>query len=95
MSADNKLRRCGKKLPRHCDVNHDNRIAFTEWLNCLNVNHVQTQTQPNGNFLNKYNTYIKTENRWIVYFSYLLETSTIIAKRRGPNPLESYLKGED
>lgn len=53
MSADSKLRRCGKKLPRHCDVNHDNRIGFTEWLNCLNVNYVQTQTQSNGKVLHK------------------------------------------
>lgn len=50
MSTHIKLRQCGKKLPRHCDVNHDNKIGFTEWLNCLNVNHVQTQTQPNGKF---------------------------------------------
>lgn len=53
MAANNKLKRCGKKMPRHCDVNHDNKIGFTEWLNCLNVNHVQTQTQPNGKLLYK------------------------------------------
>lgn len=53
MSSESKLRQCGKKLPRHCDVNHDNKIGFTEWLNCLNVNHVQTQTQPSGTFINK------------------------------------------
>ncbi|XP_050425020.1 SPARC-related modular calcium-binding protein 2 [Adelges cooleyi] len=71
MSADNKLRRCGKKLPRHCDVNRDSKIGLTEWLNCLNVNHVQTQTQPSDT------------------------STTVMAKRRGPNPLESYLKGDD
>lgn len=53
MSTNIKLRQCGKKLPPHCDANHDNRIGFTEWLNCLNVNHVQTQTQPNGKYLYK------------------------------------------
>lgn len=53
MSTDSKLRQCGKKLPRHCDINHDNRIGLTEWLNCLNINHVQTPTQPNGKFQDK------------------------------------------
>lgn len=54
MSANRKLRRCGKKLPRHCDVNCDNKIDLTEWFHCLNVKHMLTQTQPNGNFLNTY-----------------------------------------
>lgn len=71
MSSESKLRLCGKKLPRHCDINRDNRIGFMEWLNCLNVNQIQTQTQPNET------------------------NTTIVAKRRGPNPLESYLKGDD
>ncbi|XP_048488742.1 SPARC-related modular calcium-binding protein 2 isoform X4 [Plutella xylostella] len=31
------LRRCGRKLPRYCDVNHDNKISITEWLACLDV----------------------------------------------------------
>lgn len=38
MSQQKSLRRCGKKLPRHCDVNHDRKISLSEWLNCLNVN---------------------------------------------------------
>ncbi|KAL0266267.1 UNVERIFIED_CONTAM: hypothetical protein PYX00_008860 [Menopon gallinae] len=29
------LRRCGKRLPRFCDVNNDRRISMTEWSNCL------------------------------------------------------------
>ncbi|KAJ2954426.1 hypothetical protein O0L34_g2695 [Tuta absoluta] len=32
------LRRCGRKLPRYCDVNHDSRISITEWMACLEVN---------------------------------------------------------
>lgn len=37
MVANNKqLKRCGKKLPRYCDVNNDRKISMTEWLNCLN-----------------------------------------------------------
>ncbi|XP_072749788.1 SPARC-related modular calcium-binding protein 2 isoform X4 [Anoplolepis gracilipes] len=33
------LRRCGKKLPRYCDINNDRRISMTEWLSCLNAQH--------------------------------------------------------
>lgn len=91
MSVESKLRQCGKKLPRHCDVNNDNRIGFTEWLNCLNVNHVQTQTQPSGTFLNKW---YKSLHIFAIFF-FLEINTTIVAKRRGPNPLESYLKGDD
>lgn len=31
------LKRCGKKLPRYCDINKDRQISMTEWLDCLNV----------------------------------------------------------
>uniref|UniRef100_A0A1B6HDW2 Thyroglobulin type-1 domain-containing protein n=2 Tax=Homalodisca liturata TaxID=320908 RepID=A0A1B6HDW2_9HEMI len=37
ISTHRKLRRCGKKLPRYCDVNHDHKISLTEWLHCLNA----------------------------------------------------------
>ncbi|KAG5306886.1 SMOC2 protein, partial [Acromyrmex insinuator] len=38
MVANNRqLRRCGKKLPRYCDINNDRRISMTEWLSCLNA----------------------------------------------------------
>ncbi|XP_029156896.1 SPARC-related modular calcium-binding protein 1-like [Nylanderia fulva] len=40
MVANNRqLRRCGKKLPRYCDINNDRRISMTEWLSCLNAQH--------------------------------------------------------
>ncbi|KAL5286000.1 SMOC1 family protein [Megaselia abdita] len=29
------LRKCGKKLPKYCDVNNDKKITLAEWLNCL------------------------------------------------------------
>lgn len=32
------LRKCGKKLPRYCDINKDRQISMTEWLDCLNTN---------------------------------------------------------
>ncbi|XP_026676156.1 uncharacterized protein LOC103504932 [Diaphorina citri] len=38
ISQQKQLRRCGKKLPRHCDANNDKKISLSEWLNCLNVN---------------------------------------------------------
>ncbi|CAH0546219.1 unnamed protein product [Brassicogethes aeneus] len=31
------LKKCGKKLPRYCDINKDRSISLTEWLECLNV----------------------------------------------------------
>lgn len=36
------LKKCGKKMPRYCDVNNDKRITLSEWLNCLQV---QTNVQ--------------------------------------------------
>ena len=38
------LRRCGKKLPRYCDINNDRRISMTEWLSCLNAQRPTTGT---------------------------------------------------
>ncbi|KAL1517585.1 hypothetical protein ABEB36_001327 [Hypothenemus hampei] len=35
------LKKCGKKLPRYCDMNKDKEISTTEWLDCLSV-----QVQP-------------------------------------------------
>lgn len=29
------LKKCGKKMPRYCDVNSDKKITLSEWLNCL------------------------------------------------------------
>ncbi|KAL3274950.1 hypothetical protein HHI36_019726 [Cryptolaemus montrouzieri] len=39
------LRKCGKKMPRYCDINRDRQISMTEWLLCLNVQQV-TVTSP-------------------------------------------------
>uniref|UniRef100_T1I1X6 SPARC-related modular calcium-binding protein 2 n=2 Tax=Rhodnius prolixus TaxID=13249 RepID=T1I1X6_RHOPR len=66
ISTHKKLRRCGKKLPRYCDVNHDRRISMTEWLNCLNAQKSSSSI-----------------------------TATPSTRRRGPNPIESYLKDDD
>lgn len=42
VSNDKQLRKCGKKLPKHCDVNNDRVISMTEWLNCLHVSYSLT-----------------------------------------------------
>ncbi|XP_022832943.1 SPARC-related modular calcium-binding protein 2 isoform X4 [Spodoptera litura] len=65
------LRRCGRKLPRYCDVNHDTKISITEWMACLEVTQgSQTQT---------------TE----------AAKAPSNPRRKGPNPLESFLKADD
>ncbi|XP_048515303.1 SPARC-related modular calcium-binding protein 2 isoform X2 [Athalia rosae] len=47
MVANNRqLRRCGKKLPRYCDVNNDRKISMTEWLNCLNAQRIMPADSP-------------------------------------------------
>ncbi|GAB0099710.1 SPARC-related modular calcium-binding protein 2 [Sergentomyia squamirostris] len=38
------LRKCGKKLPRYCDVNNDREITLSEWLNCLQTSRTSTST---------------------------------------------------
>lgn len=35
VTAMKQLRKCGKKMPRYCDVNNDRKITLSEWLNCL------------------------------------------------------------
>ncbi|XP_012225870.1 SPARC-related modular calcium-binding protein 2 isoform X3 [Linepithema humile] len=47
MVANNmQLRRCGKKLPRYCDINNDRKISMTEWYSCLNIQHPATANDP-------------------------------------------------
>lgn len=49
MSLVKNLKRCGKKLPRYCDINKDRSISLTEWQNCLNANQhqVTSTSRPN------------------------------------------------
>ncbi|XP_063236853.1 SPARC-related modular calcium-binding protein 1 isoform X2 [Bacillus rossius redtenbacheri] len=37
VTSSRQARKCGKKLPRYCDANHDRRISLTEWLNCVRL----------------------------------------------------------
>ncbi|XP_028177297.1 SPARC-related modular calcium-binding protein 1 isoform X2 [Ostrinia furnacalis] len=54
ISNVDQLRRCGRKLPRYCDVNHDTKISITEWMACLEVTqaaqgHTTEATKPPTN----------------------------------------------
>ncbi|KAI8127251.1 hypothetical protein FF38_03205 [Lucilia cuprina] len=40
------LRRCGRKMPRYCDVNSDKKVTLSEWLSCLQTHRVEQNTQP-------------------------------------------------
>ncbi|KAH8297033.1 hypothetical protein KR044_003868, partial [Drosophila immigrans] len=42
-SASN-LNKCGKKMPRYCDVNGDKKISMSEWVNCLQSQRVEITT---------------------------------------------------
>ncbi|XP_014243893.1 SPARC-related modular calcium-binding protein 2 isoform X1 [Cimex lectularius] len=44
IAQHNRLRHCGKKLPRYCDVNHDRKISITEWFNCLSIHEETSKT---------------------------------------------------
>ncbi|XP_011696655.1 PREDICTED: SPARC-related modular calcium-binding protein 2-like isoform X3 [Wasmannia auropunctata] len=46
VASSRQLRRCGKKLPRYCDINNDRRISMTEWLSCLNAQRPTTVDDP-------------------------------------------------
>ncbi|XP_035719818.1 SPARC-related modular calcium-binding protein 2-like isoform X3 [Vespa mandarinia] len=53
VSNNRLLRKCGKKLPRYCDINNDRRISMTEWLSCLNAQHLVTAENPEKSSTNK------------------------------------------
>ncbi|XP_032590365.1 SPARC-related modular calcium-binding protein 2 isoform X2 [Drosophila grimshawi] len=38
------LSKCGKKMPRYCDVNGDKKISLSEWVNCLQSHRMETTT---------------------------------------------------
>lgn len=40
VTASKSLRKCGKKMPRYCDVNSDKKITLSEWLNCLQAQRI-------------------------------------------------------
>ncbi|XP_015184579.1 PREDICTED: SPARC-related modular calcium-binding protein 2 isoform X2 [Polistes dominula] len=54
MVSNNKLlRKCGKRLPRYCDINNDRKISMTEWLSCLSTQPVATAESSENSSTNK------------------------------------------
>ncbi|XP_065092988.1 SPARC-related modular calcium-binding protein 2-like isoform X1 [Ochlerotatus camptorhynchus] len=103
------LRKCGKKMPRYCDVNNDRKITLSEWLNCLQT---QRTAYVEGGSAAKSSTLISSSvagggggggvggvgNGGGVGLSEggwkpSLSASST-SKFRGPNPLESVLKSD-
>ena len=59
VSSKPQLRRCGKRLPRYCDVNNDRKISITEWLNCLSTQRTNTgESRARTSVINRYVTNI-------------------------------------
>lgn len=82
------LRKCGKKMPRYCDVNNDKKITLSEWLNCFQAHHTPAavETAKPASRLNM--GYFSGAYCKVLFFS--VESS----KLKGPNPLETYLRTE-
>ncbi|KAM7345382.1 SPARC related modular calcium binding-like protein magu isoform 2-T2 [Cochliomyia hominivorax] len=40
------LRRCGRKMPKYCDVNNDKKVTLSEWRSCLQTQRVESNAQP-------------------------------------------------
>ncbi|XP_058829667.1 SPARC-related modular calcium-binding protein 2 isoform X3 [Topomyia yanbarensis] len=101
VTAARQLRKCGKKMPRYCDVNNDRKITLSEWLNCL-----QTQRTPYvmASSMSKVSSTASSSSShggggggggsilsdgWKAPLS-----ASSTSKFRGPNPLESVLKSD-
>ncbi|XP_075169937.1 SPARC related modular calcium binding-like protein magu isoform X2 [Haematobia irritans] len=77
------LRKCGRKLPRYCDLNSDKKITLTEWLNCL-----QAQKVNMSNISSSAQNDAKQQN----FPSINNPSSSKPPRLSGSNPLEQYLK---
>ncbi|XP_058459359.1 SPARC-related modular calcium-binding protein 2 isoform X1 [Malaya genurostris] len=91
VTAARQLRKCGKKMPRYCDINNDRKITLSEWLNCL-----QTQRTPYvmDSSMSKVSSTSSSfspvlSDGWKAPLS-----ASSTSKFRGPNPLESVLKSD-
>ncbi|XP_061399740.1 SPARC-related modular calcium-binding protein 2 [Musca vetustissima] len=83
MNTVNNLRKCGRKMPRYCDVNGDKKITLNEWISCLQTSRMEITTGGGGgarNDVKQQNTSISDKN------------SSKTPKLSGSNPLEQYLK---
>ncbi|XP_055529499.1 SPARC-related modular calcium-binding protein 2 isoform X2 [Wyeomyia smithii] len=104
VTAARQLRKCGKKMPRYCDVNNDRKITLSEWLNCLQTQRTPyvldgsmskvsssayTSTSSNGNGGSNSGSSMLSGDGWKPSLS-----ASSTSKFRGPNPLESVLKSD-
>ncbi|KAG8222318.1 hypothetical protein J437_LFUL001860 [Ladona fulva] len=97
MATNRALKRCGKKLPRYCDVNNDRRISRTEWLECLNASISNIGKAPglhqNPLVINVEGGNLEDPIVAALNSSFIATTSS--SRRKGPNPLEKYLNPDD
>ncbi|XP_071446451.1 SPARC-related modular calcium-binding protein 1 isoform X2 [Hetaerina americana] len=97
VSTNRALKRCGKKLPRYCDVNNDRRISRTEWLECLNASSSAVGKSAGGQQQDPLVIDATVEGTVAAALNSSqgsLPTSPT-PKRRGPNPLDLFLIGDD
>ncbi|XP_011292714.1 SPARC-related modular calcium-binding protein 2 isoform X2 [Musca domestica] len=81
----NNLRKCGRKMPRYCDVNGDKKITLNEWIGCLQATRLDITATNVGaqNDAKQQNTSTSDTNS---------SSSSKTPKLSGSNPLEQYLK---
>ena len=78
---------CGKRINQHCDTDKDMRISQTEWTICLGV--------AKGRYLS-----CSFSKKMIPDFSeeedegFSPTPLRPVGKRRGPNPLKTWLKAD-
>ena len=100
LKRQRELKRCGKRLQFHCDIDEDQKISEQEWNSCLGVT---------SKGMIYYLFYfwsidnIKQIFYTIISESFLLTSVShrhlirgpVSTKRRGPNPLKTWLKADD
>uniref|UniRef100_A0A1I8PC40 SPARC-related modular calcium-binding protein 2 n=1 Tax=Stomoxys calcitrans TaxID=35570 RepID=A0A1I8PC40_STOCA len=79
----NPLRKCGRKMPRYCDVNSDKQITLTEWLSCLQAQKINGSNNTSNTLNDAKQQNFPTANN---------PSSSKPPKLSGSNPLEQYLK---
>ena len=83
------LRKCGKKMPRYCDVNSDRKITLSEWMSCLDGKRnssvdVAAMSAP----------LVQAEVKSPTSSSSSGSSSSTSSKFKGRNPLEFVLKSD-
>ncbi|CAB4056063.1 unnamed protein product [Lepeophtheirus salmonis] len=48
IKKDHRLKRCGKRLPIHCDIDQSNSISLSEWEICIGVEEESSQSSSIG-----------------------------------------------